>query len=518
MDSIQLENLKERAELKFGCDNSIDKQQGAYNLCKKDIISFFKWWLWTYDPRADIAELPFVPYDYQEDFIRGIESDIVNKSSSLTEKSRDMGATWMILGVFLYRWLFHNENFLLGSRKQETVDTIGDMDSHFERLRYMIKRLPDWMLDLCGVNRILSGFMKIYKDNGCSITGESMNKDFSRQGRYTAIMLDELAFTDSPESIWRACGDSAPCKIAISTPNGSNNFFAHLRKQHHGNIKVYTLHWRLHPKKDEAWYEAEKAKRSAKDIAQELDINYTISAGQPFYVGFSRGIHVRKMEPNNQRELILGWDYGFIHPNCVVTQLLPEGIWLIVDNIMGENQTIDEFGECVMAYLNEYYQGFQFSERCYGDPAGKQASDKSRHSSEEILNQLGFRVKSIPSNSHLSGYAQRKQIIEKRLRTLIGGIPSLIVNDVPNNEIIIEGFEGGYRYPDQNKYGGVIEKPIDDGWFEHCMNSLEYVAINLFRKLDIKESPKPIAMRQAIRDKIPFKSKQQKQMNAGISF
>jgi hypothetical protein len=518
MDDKTLDNLRDRARIKIACEADINKQAAALELCKRDIVHFFKYHLFTFDPRQSPADLPFNPWPYQEDYIRNINQDIANGDSSVTEKTRDMGVTWMVLAVFLYRWLFFNENFLLGSKKQEDVDTIGKINTHFERIRYMLSKLPDWMVEQCEFRRIDSNYMRIYKANGASLIGESMNPSFSRQGRFKAILLDEFAFVDQPEVIWRACGDSAPCKIAISTPNGSNNFFAHLRKQQHGEIKVYTLHWKLHPFKDDAWYEAEKAKRSAKDVAQELDINYTISAGQPFYVGFSRGIHVRKMLPNRNRELVLGWDYGFIHPNCVVTQLLPEGIWLIVDNILGENMTIDEFGEDVKAYLNQYYSEFKFTETCYGDPAGKQASDKSRHSSEEILNRLGFRVKSIPSNSHFSGYASRKQLIEKRLRTLIGGIPSLVVNDVPNNQIIIEGFEGGYRYPDANKYGGVAEKPIDDGWFEHPFNALEYVAINLFRKLDIKERAPIIANRMDIRGKVPFKRENRQPVNAGIAF
>jgi hypothetical protein len=58
------------------------------------------------------------------------------------------------------------------------------------------------------------------------------------------------------------------------------------------------------------------------------------------------------------------------------------------------------------------------------------------------------------------------------------------VNDCENNNIIVEGFEGGYRYPDANKYGGVAEKPIDDGWFEHPFNAFEYVVINLFKAVE----------------------------------
>ena len=83
-----------------------------------------------------------------------------------------------------------------------------------------------------------------------------------------------------------------------------------------------------------------------------------------------------------------------------------------------------------------------------------------------------------------SSYAARKAIIEKKLRTLIGGIPSLVVNDCEGTQILVEGFEGGYRYPDANKYGGVAEKPVDDGWFEHPFNSFEYVVINLFKTVE----------------------------------
>jgi hypothetical protein len=357
------------------------------------------------------------------------------------------------------------------------------MKSLFERIRYILDKLPAWMLEACGFSKLNSVYMRIYKDNGASLTGGSMNANFSRQGRYKAILLDEFAFVESPATIWRACGDAAPCKLPVSTPNGSHNFFAQLRKQQHGNIKINTLHWSKHPSKDAEWYEKQKEDRSVKDIAQELDINYTISAGDPFYSGFSRALHLRRMNINKARPLILGWDYGFRHPNCIITQLSVEGIFIVVDNIFGEDQTIDEFGKMVKDYLQATYPDYDFRGG-FGDPAGLQSSDKTRKSSQQILIELGFNVKSIPSNHVYSNYAARKEIIERKLRTLIGGVPSLVVNDTPNNNIIVEGFEGGYRYPDANKYGGVSEKPIDDGWFEHPFNCLEYVAVNLFRPFE----------------------------------
>lgn len=511
-----LENLRERVRIQQGCENDIGKQRGAFDYCKKDIQFFFKYFLFTYDPRSSVPDRPFIPWDYQIKFINDLNADIMAGHSQLTEKSRDMGVTWMVLGVFLYRWLFFNETFLLGSRTEEEVDKIGNMKSLFERLRYLIAKLPKWMMDLGGASKCISNganssFMRIFKDNGSSLTGGSMNSNFSRQGRYKAILLDEFAFIDSPVTIWRACGDSAPCKVVVSTPNGNNNYFAELRKS--GKIKINTIHWKQHPFKDEAWYEKQKEDRSPKDVAQELDINYTISAGDPFYQGFSRAMHMRRMRIDENKELILSWDYGFRHPNCCIHQITVEGIWLVVDNIFGENQTIDEFGEYVTEYLNANYKGFSYRHRGFGDPAGRQSSDKSRRSSEQILNEMGFKVDSIPSNSAHSSYGARKAIIEKKLRTLIGGIPALIINDVPNNQIIVDGFEGGYRYPDANKYGGVSEKPVDDGYFEHPFNCIEYFAVNMFKPVEQKPRPK-----NQVTGMINRLKQEQYAVNAGIGY
>jgi hypothetical protein len=502
------DNLKFRIKTLDRCVNDAVAQEALFRLCDSDILSFFRILAWTYDPRKTPSDRPFIPFPYQEQYILDINNDIEQGNPSVTEKSRDMGVTWCVLTVFFYRWAFKSENFLVGSKKEDAVDTIGDIGSHFERFRYMLSKMPSWLCDRLGIKAKNSGSMRIWKDNGAALVGESMAPGFSRQGRHNAILLDEFAFVDKADLIYRACGDSAPCRIAVSTPNGKNNFFAKLRFG--GKVKVYTHHWKSHPGKGDAWYESQKGNRSDKDIAQELDINYTVSAGDPFYIGFSRGMHVKKMEISTDKDLILGFDYGFTHPNCTIHQLSAEGILIIVDNIFGENQTIDEFGEHVKSYLNANWPGYKFGRVCYGDPAGNQRGDKSKKSSVEVLADLGFKVLSMPSNSALGSYANRKNIIEKRLRTIIRGIPSLVINDVPNNEIFAEGFEGGYCYPDADKYGGTKEHPIHDDYFSHPFNCLEYVCINLFRPVEKNE--------QRYNSRIVKRDNVRRPANAGFGF
>lgn len=477
------ENIKFRIQFNSNCEQFLDSRMAALQLFRNgDVVAFFNICLFTYDPRKKPSDLPFILYDYQEDYVKEINQAIIDGESRLTEKTRDMGATWDILGTFLYRWLIFDENFLIGSRKEELVDRIGDIDTLFERLRYMVRCLPQWLLDMCNFDRKNQGYMKIFKENGASLTGESMNDSFSRQGRYNAILLDEFAFVERAEIVWRACGDSAKCKLPVSTPNGSLNTFSRLRKS--GQIKVITLLWKLHPEKTQAWYDNESLNRPAKDIAQEIDINYTVSAGKPFYGGFIRGLHTRKVEVIRGKELLLGWDYGYHFPCCVISQIDSKERWNILDCLLGADELIDAFGERVKQYLNLNYLGF--SVRNFGDPAGEQESDKSTRTSAMILADVGFKVTSIPSNSNQANYDARKSIIEKKLKTLIDGIPALTINDTPANQIIIEAFEGGWHYPEASNTGFIDEKPVKDGYYEHPINCIDYIAVNTFKAIENK--------------------------------
>lgn len=483
------ENLLFRVDFHQGCEQSFEAKKNAIALFRKDITSFFDLCLFTYDPRKTPADRPFILYPYQADHVRIVDHHIEIGESLLTDKSRDMGVTWDDLGIILRRFLLFDEHFLVGSRVADLVDKIGDIDSLFERLRYMLKTMPEWILDACGFDTKNSAYMKMWKENGASITGESMNKNFSRQGRYKAILLDEFAFIDQAEAIWRGCGDSAPCKLPVSTPNGSHNTFARLRKS--GQIKVVTLHWSQHPEKTQEWYDHQVATRPTKDIAQELDINYSISAGSPFYIGFKRHLHVPSfpLRAIEGKDLLLGWDFGFIHPCCVITQITAKGHWDILDCILGENEQIEDFGRKVMTFLNLTFKGSTIKN--YGDPAGQQESDKSKLTSVQILNTVGFKnMVSRPSNTPQSNYSGRKNIIEPKLKTLIDGSPAIRVNDIERCHIIIEAFEGGYRSANPNKYGHVPESPVRDSYYEHPMNALEYIAVNVFTPIPPQKKKK----------------------------
>lgn len=273
------ENLTWRDKQLTRADKDLGLRKELRLCSMHDTVFFFNAFLWTYDDRTPLKHLPFLTYEYQIEYIQLIEDHIVRGEDLLTEKARDMGATEIVLGVFLKRWLFNGDSFLTGSRIEKYIDEKGNMQTHFERLRYKLGFIPYWMLPVGFDARLHSGYMKLVNpESKNAIIGEAMTKDFSRQGRFKAELLDEFAFADDPEATWRATADSTPCRLPVSTANGEDNYFFQLRDG--GSIKVHTLDWKKHPKKTPQWYEGEKLRRRAEDLAREVDIDYKIAGAE----------------------------------------------------------------------------------------------------------------------------------------------------------------------------------------------------------------------------------------------
>ena len=272
-----LENLKHRHKLIFGCLQKPQIQPHVLALCRADILFWINTFVATYNPRKTPSTIPFITYEYEDKLILDLVDSIKNQKDILIDKSRDMGVTWCVLLVFVWYWQFHGEgqDFLVGSRKEQYIDVMGNMDTLIEKIRFILRNQPKWMLPREFDWKTHSNYMKIINPQSKStITGEATNNNFSRGGRRRAIFFDEFAFWEVDQAAWRASADSSNCRIVVSTPCGFNNQFAKLR--HSGSIDVRSLHWTLHPEKDKSWYDNECKRRNndAVEIAQELDINY----------------------------------------------------------------------------------------------------------------------------------------------------------------------------------------------------------------------------------------------------
>jgi len=301
---------------------------------------------------------PFATYGFQDEFLIGLCDAVERGDDFPGDKSRDMGATWLVLGAFVWYWLNPKGgyDFLCGSRIEDYVDKRGDPRTHFEKMRYLLRKLPKWLLPKGFRWKKHDNFMRLVNpETGAAITGESNNPNFSTQGRYAAVLFDEFAkWEGTDEKAWTSAGDATPCRIAVSTPFGAGGMFYKLM---HGLGKGrFHLHWSRHPLKAEGgycnwprekrldvyegeellerswrskWYDFQcERRKSDQEIAQEVDIDY-IGAGSMVFDGKAafRIKTLRKCE----REIAAWFEVDLAEMRLAETDARrdAEGFWLM---------------------------------------------------------------------------------------------------------------------------------------------------------------------------------------------
>lgn len=221
-------------------------QARLLELCRQDLAFFVNAFVWCFEPRRRLA-LPMATWPDQERALLAIRDAIEIQEDLLVEKSRDQGASWDVLIVFLWFWLFQPASmFSAVSNKEENVDKRGDPDSLFWKFRYALYRLPLWMKP-----SIVDSLLHLEnRSNGSVLSGMAATGSV-RGGRRLATLMDEHAHIEAAQALETAMADVTDCRIRTSTPCGMNTF-GRLRAS--GNCRVLTLHWSKHPIKSRGLY------------------------------------------------------------------------------------------------------------------------------------------------------------------------------------------------------------------------------------------------------------------------
>jgi phage terminase large subunit len=290
---------------------------------------FIRDWGCTYDPRnverGLPAEIPFIPFERQVEFLKWLTERWESGERGLVEKSRDMGVTWLAVGwnvtMFLFRPGFAGG---FGSRKEELVDKKGDPKSIFDKARQFVRLIPPEFRPKGWDERRDSTYMRMMNpENGSTITGES-GDNIGRGGRQSIYCVDEASFVERQELVDAALSQTTNCQIDISTPNGNGNAF--YRKRHSGKVPVFEFDWKDDPRKNHwvleeeeegtgrvivtkgagkdaplgakyPWYEKQISELDEVIVAQEIDRDYNASAENVFipakWVKASIDAHIR---------------------------------------------------------------------------------------------------------------------------------------------------------------------------------------------------------------------------------
>lgn len=285
-------NAEQRAKVVRLCKDNVAEQKRIFGLCRQSFLLWLNLFGFTYVvyevqetgerlAKLDEKDRPFIAWPTQEVGIDRLTAARAKGRDLVIPKSREMGATWLILAWMAWMALFHGSPMGVASRKGDLVDKSGDPDALFTKIDYLVKWMPTWMVGELVRTSMHIGFVR----SGGTIDGESTNKHAFRGGRKHAIMFDEAAAMENLAAIVRASKDSG-IRIFISTHEEVSHF---LELTTSGRADVYHLAWWDHPDKGyqreqvfdaktgqvqwtSPWYRLQLLERDPKDIALNIDM------------------------------------------------------------------------------------------------------------------------------------------------------------------------------------------------------------------------------------------------------
>lgn len=461
---------------------------------KEDPIYFIDTFVYIFNPKQAPHNIQFKLFPFQKRLVRDLVYAIRNGEDIFIDKTREMGVTYTVLATFLWFWLYQDaSNFLIGSRKEDYVDnrrggTTGNKEeSLFGKLDYMVSRLPKFILpEGFNPDKHFNYMSLVNPKNGNAISGESANENFSRGGRQKAIFFDEFAFWDNGSAAWGATADTTNCRIVATTPGIKPSKAKRLRFGKDGEkIKVVTVLYTDDPRKNKAWLEEQKTRRSTEDFDREIMINWETSITGRVYPEIENAAYGNFPFIVN-RQLYCSWDFGLDGTAFGFWQQNPaNGKWRRIESYHNEGEPIQFYLPFFGAPIDSKFtysdddlkaikiiSGFPRAIH-FGDPDVKKRSFAGGAvSAKKILREVKVYVQSVSKNDFFS----RREV------TKVGLQSGIEINDTPRNEYFYDSIKSA-RYPTRQEDSQAttpIEKPVHD-WTSHHRTDMEYFFLNIQR-------------------------------------
>jgi len=239
-----------------------------YSKCVKDPIYFIKRYCIIQHPIR--GKIPFILYAFQENILGAF----LKFGRNIILKNRQMGLSTLASAYAL--WLmtfFDDKNILVIATKQDVAKNI------ISKVRIMHNLLPSWMKRKCTEDNKLG----LQYNNGSKIYASTSAGDSGRSEAVSLLILDEAAFIPGMEELWGALQPTLSTGgdiIVLSTPNGVGNWYHEtFVKAEEGKNNFYpiTLHWTLHPEKDQAWRDLQDVELGPRLAKQECDGSFLAS-------------------------------------------------------------------------------------------------------------------------------------------------------------------------------------------------------------------------------------------------
>lgn len=266
-----------REQVWSSCESNLEERRRQIALCAASRDYFLSVFGFIYEPRADPgkATRAYIPYPRQVELGQTLDwclSQTGPNADLLVSKSRDVGASWYMVGDDLWRWRFlPTYQGRLVSRNEDLVDMYGNPDSLFYKLEFLLTRMPEWLLPKNFVfKKHRLRLRLINPSTGAAIIGESTSSQAGRGGRATVRKYDEAAFIRNFENIWDAASNATEHRVAISSESlEEDDGFFNIEHGRNGRVApcVFAFDWDQVPGHDTQWF-ADLQKRMNPDAFQ----------------------------------------------------------------------------------------------------------------------------------------------------------------------------------------------------------------------------------------------------------
>lgn len=211
-----------------------------------------------------------------------------------------------------------------------------------------------------------------------------------------------------------------------------------------------------------------------------------IRDGKPVYPEFNDALHCVDIEPNKGSRVIRGWDFG-LSPACIWTQVLPDGRWLIFDELVADNIDIYSFADAVEQHQSINHPWIK-KPLDIGDPAGQARSANVRPTDEKSCFDI-LRGKGIAIEPGEQTVVLRIGSVRHALQNMVAGKPRAALHS--RCKMLRKGFQGRYQYR-RIQVSGSSERyqdVPDKNEYSHPHDALQYVGARLFANALRKREP-----------------------------
>src|ERR1700734_2908462 len=262
-------NLRWRQHVLDSCKDNPEMQQAVRYACSVDIIFYINTFVYQYDPtQGDNSRVgPFITWGFQERYLldrpettgqKGLLWCMENERPVVWEKSREMGATWLMLISQDWLCLFHNHFQALDISKSADAVDCKSRNSLFAKIRFMHEKLPKWLS-----GELLEEKMYFdYKRTRSEISGEASTKRSGVGGRGGFVGIDEAAEIEELKEVREKLVSTAPFRLFVSTHLSTGNEFYALTQD--PSFVVLKMHWTQHPEKNRGLYSFDQEKNTVR--------------------------------------------------------------------------------------------------------------------------------------------------------------------------------------------------------------------------------------------------------------